>query len=80
MTQIHNIQYIYNNKWIDGIQKEVETIDRIQTHTHRIRTHTERNRTPIHINQDGKTNLDNKLHQRQRTLTPEISDATNVDS
>lgn len=81
---------LYNNyqqEWIDGIQKEIETIDRIRTHTHRIgtrthriRIHTERNQIPTHINQDGKTNLDNKLHQRQRTLTLERPDVTDVDS
>ena len=72
---------------VDGIQKEVEPIDRIRTHTHRIqtrthriRTHTEGNRIPTHINQDGKTNLDNKLHQRQRVLTLERPDVTDVDS
>ena len=46
----------------------------------RIRTHTERNRTPTHINQDGKSSLDNKLLQRQRTLTLERPDVTDVDS
>jgi hypothetical protein len=50
------------------------------SYTHRIRTRTEGNRIPTHINQDGKTNLDNKLHQRQRVLTLERPDVTDVDS
>jgi hypothetical protein len=69
------------DRWDTGRGRDYrQNTHRIQTRTHRIRTRTEGNRIPTHINQDGKTNLDNKLHQRQRVLTLERPDVTDVDS
>ena len=59
------------NRW--DADREIGIINRIPTRI-------ERDRIPAHLDQDGKINEDNKLHQQHSLVILESPGVTHVDS